>query len=440
MKCIKCDTDNILTDRTANSGRCKTCNHPFAFEPTTMVGVKITDPQFKKAIEDVAANNTLFFTPTQLAYLLDGRIRRKSVTAFTSSFFVIYIISNIFGTIFGGALIAVVFQFLAIVTGRSINSNAAPIIANLIIQILFMYWLSKNAVSSKLDSRGRRGSAQYLRIIGLIILIIGTFTSVIISSFFLFFVVVSIGISAIYLSNLRLSQPLSAQEFLFTNSDFQNWLERWKQINPDVPKLLSSPRKQLPGAVVNPDVSAYSFDRLVVCDRSEIAQLLISNNFHFENNCAILSITGYPESIFDTTMQMLHRNPNLQIFVVHDCSPKGMGLVQKLQSSDRWFKGRNVLMIDIGLTPRQVMSAKGVFIQTSAESAREAKQANRSQWQGLAPNEIKWLEDGNYVELESFTPQRLIQVINQGIAGNRNLSSSGDAGDGGFISSSDSFG
>ena len=46
MKCINCQTDNKLKDRTANNGRCLRCNHQFAFEPTAMIGVKITDPMF----------------------------------------------------------------------------------------------------------------------------------------------------------------------------------------------------------------------------------------------------------------------------------------------------------------------------------------------------------------------------------------------------------
>ncbi len=442
MKCIKCGTDNILTDRTTNSGRCKSCNHPFAFEPTTMTGVKITDPQFKKAIDEVSSNNTLFFTPTQLAYFLDSRVRRASVKSILSSAPILCLFFNIFGTIFGVGITAVVLRVISIITGKIIPDEWSLIIANLFIQGWTIFWLFENITSSKFDNRGRRKLAQYLKILGYIILFVGTLVSIaIVQSFFLFFVVVCMGIGAIYLSALRSSQPTSSQEFLFKNSEFQDWLKRWQVVNQEMPKLLPSPRQQLSGTMVNPDVTAYSFDRLVVCDRAEIAQLLISNNFHFENNCAVLSITGYPESIFDTTMQMLHRNPNLKVFVLHDCSPKGMGLVQRLQSSDRWFKNRNVLIIDIGLTPRQVLSAKGIFIQTSEASAKEASQTNRSQWQGLAPNEIKWLEAGNYVELESFTPQRLIQIINRGIAGSRDLSyDDGYSGSDGFISSSDSFG
>ena len=54
--------------------------------------------------------------------------------------------------------------------------------------------------------------------------------------------------------------------------------------------MLPLPREESTPIAINPDVSAYSFDRLVVCDSAIIAQFLIANNFHFENNCAVLSI------------------------------------------------------------------------------------------------------------------------------------------------------
>src|SRR4028119_307098 len=78
MKCVQCNTDNILSDRTRNSGRCKQCNHPFVFEPTTVTDKKFafTDPFFKKAIADISSQNMLFFTPKQFLYFIDKRLKR----------------------------------------------------------------------------------------------------------------------------------------------------------------------------------------------------------------------------------------------------------------------------------------------------------------------------------------------------------------------------
>ncbi len=36
MKCINCNASNMLKDRIANTGRCKSCDRLFAFEPTIM--------------------------------------------------------------------------------------------------------------------------------------------------------------------------------------------------------------------------------------------------------------------------------------------------------------------------------------------------------------------------------------------------------------------
>jgi DNA-directed RNA polymerase subunit RPC12/RpoP len=76
MKCINCGVDNQFQDRTDNLGRCKNCGHDFAFEPKIMLSkVKITDVFFAKLIIKLSANETLFFTPTQLYYLMNKRLQ-----------------------------------------------------------------------------------------------------------------------------------------------------------------------------------------------------------------------------------------------------------------------------------------------------------------------------------------------------------------------------
>lgn len=399
MKCINCGTDNKLKDRTANQGRCVKCNHPFAFEPTSMSNVKITDPFFAKAIADISANNTLFFTPKQLLYFLDNRLRSKSFSRFGWLF--LYVFFNIF-----------TFAFT---------------IGLLIVNLVFIWIFFNRSISSKNNNISRKANAKNLQIIGLIILVGGISISIYSSSFSLFVIVLIMGMLSIYLGTRQLGRiGFLTQEFLFSKSQVQDWLNRWQQINGSILKILPSPNQQNTPATVNPDVTAYSFDRLVVCDSTVIAQLLIANNFHFENNCAILSITGYPQSIFDTTMQMLRRNPDLKVYALHDCNPRGIGLVHNLRTSANWFLNSDTMIIDIGLTPRQIIATKrGMFIQSSPESAQAAKQLPIEIRQSLSAEELAWLESGKFVELESFTPQKLIQVLQRGISGSQNIESDG---------------
>ncbi|MDZ8086271.1 MAG: hypothetical protein RMY16_12025 [Nostoc sp. DedQUE12b] len=399
MKCINCGTDNKLKDRTANQGRCLKCNHLFAFEPTSMSNVKITDPFFAKAIADISANNTLFFTPKQLLYFLENRLRKTSKSISRFSWLVPFIFINLVTSI--------------------------TIFLPLVVNLAFIIFFHESSKSVKLNIVNRKQNARNLQIIGIIILFIGVLLSLPLNSFRLFVIFVVMGMLPIYLGTRQLGRiQLLIQDFLISESQINDWLNRWQQINGSILKILPSPKQENTPATINPDVTAYSFDRLVVCDTASIAQLLIANNFHFENNCAILSITGYPQSIFDTTMQMLRRNPDLKVYALHDCNPQGIALVHNLRTNANWFLNSEIAIIDIGLTPRQIIATKrGMFIQTSPESAQAAKQLPEEIRQSLSAEELAWLESGKFVELESFTPQRIIKVLQKGIAGSQNLES-----------------
>ncbi len=423
MKCIKCGTDNKLKDRTANQGRCIKCNHPFTFEPTSMGKVKITDPMFAKVLSDISANKTLFFTPKQLLYFLNMRLGIKSFSSTFSSLFVYLFWSLMIG----------------LGTG-SLTSGNKEIIALILFLFnsFYIFNIFQSIDSRKLTPKSRRVNARVLQIIGIIILSGGISASIlVINSFYAFTLSVLMGMVSIYLGTQQLQNTrLLTQEFLFSQNEFENWVNRWQQINGKESKILPSPREDKTLTTFNPEVTAYSFDRLVVCDRATIAQLLIANNFHFENNCAILSITGYPQGIFETMMQMLRRNPDLKVYALHDCSPQGIGLVHHLRTSPKWFQDSNIVIIDIGLTPRQIIAAqRGMFIQSSPQSTQAAKKITEEIRQSLSAEEIEFLESGKFVELESFTPQRLIQILQNGIAGSQNIESDdrglflvGDAG------------
>ena len=79
MECINCSTKNTLKERNQNMGQCKKCDHQFVFEPAEMKsGAKITDELFAKLIAEVSAHQTLFFTPIQLYYALEQRLRSSA--------------------------------------------------------------------------------------------------------------------------------------------------------------------------------------------------------------------------------------------------------------------------------------------------------------------------------------------------------------------------
>ena len=430
MKCINCGTDNKLQYRRATKGRCIKCNHPFVFEPTSMGTAKITDSMFAKTLADISASYTLYFTPKQLLYFLDSRVRKKAFQP--AGFWFLYLFLNVWVTGFVGRPTALIPNSFLVV--------------NLVYQAVTIWNLFNNTNSSRLNNASRKASARTLQRLGVFILVVGISASLfVLDSFPGFSIVVILGLLSIFLGTRQLRKVENLpQELLFSSIDLDRWLIKWQQINGKVDKVLTSQQEQIAPTSINPDITAYSFDRLVVCDSANIAQLLIANNFHFENNCAILSITGYPQSIFNTTMEMLRRNPDLKVYAIHDCSSKGVSLVHHLRTSEKWFLNSNVTIIDLGLLPRQIIASQGkMFTRFSSQLKDESKKLSVDICQSLTADELAWLHTGNFVELESFTPQKLIQVLRHGISGSLNLESDDSSiiliGDSGINSGNDIY-
>ncbi len=71
---------------------------------------------------------------------------------------------------------------------------------------------------------------------------------------------------------------------------------------------------------------------------------------------------------------------------------------------------------DLGLLPRQIFSMRKPEILTTQDAAQQSKNVPQSVRETLSANELQWLDDGKFVELESFTTQRIIRGITQAIA------------------------
>ena len=165
------------------------------------------------------------------------------------------------------------------------------------------------------------------------------------------------------------------------------------------------------------DIADYSFDRAVICDRARTADLLLANNFHFENNCAVLSVDGYPEAQFETVRAMLKRNPRLRVFALHDATPKGYRLAHTLASDSAWFAGQ-ATVIDVGLRPQQARAFRGLFLPPSAARA----QAGR----GVSASDAAWLSaQALALELAVIRPEQVLKRLYKAMT---REDSSGDGG------------
>ncbi len=182
-----------------------------------------------------------------------------------------------------------------------------------------------------------------------------------------------------------------------------------------------------PPRALEADIADYSFDRAVICDRARTADILLANNFHFENNCAVLAVDGYPEAQFETVRAMLKRNPRLRVFALHDATPKGCRLAHTLATDSAWFAGQ-VPVIGVGLRPGHARAFTGAFLPHRGQPVQAGT--------GISSSDATWLS-AQALELAAVRPEQVLKRLYKAITRTENDGSGGD-GDGGGGSSSSS--
>ncbi|MDY7231007.1 hypothetical protein [Hyalangium rubrum] len=229
--------------------------------------------------------------------------------------------------------------------------------------------------------------------------------------FFLFILVVSSGV--IFPPSLLVSIPTAVVVISFVvrsigpsllpRGQFEKMWDRWGQVHGK-PKgvIIRKPQETRPARTPESDIGDYSFDRAVICDRARTVDLLLANNFHFENNCAVLSSGGYPQQAFETVRRMLRRNPRLEVFVLHDITPEGCRLAHRLANDPEWFKGTAARIVDVGLRPAHA----GPFKALLQPSERGAVGPGG----GISAEEARWLSR-HTLEIAVIRPEQIVKRL-----------------------------
>ncbi|MEG3977996.1 hypothetical protein QT970_25755 [Microcoleus sp. herbarium8] len=385
----------------------------YVFNPTKIVNKKIpfADQLFQQAIVDISTENMLFFTPKQFLYYIDKQLKwPASLGQWIWIFFYFFLL--IFAMPIGGFFVGILLFMLPPLLVSQIGLATPFILFN----YCFVWSFREGSRSLHQGIRDRRLNALNLVVLGVFILILGIPTSLSTLSLVGSIVVLCLGIYACTIGVLQKGYLKTINEELFTNeSQMNQWLQRWQRAMGKIERLLPTPRQNALPITIDREISTYC-DRAIICDSDEIAQFLIANNVHLENNCAILSISGYPQNIFDSTMEMLRQNADLKVYALHNTSPDGVGLVDQIRTNLDWFAEQKVTILDLGFSPSQILEKPNMFVQKSQAMAETARQLPYAVRLDLTAEELAWLDAGNFVELESFSPQELLSMVNSKLA------------------------
>jgi len=197
--------------------------------------------------------------------------------------------------------------------------------------------------------------------------------------------------------------------------EFDRLWERWVAVHGRPQGLIVRKDKPQRLGAPEPDIADYSFDRAVICDRARTVDLLVANNFHFENNCAVLAIGGYPQGPFETIRTMLKRNPKLQVFALHDADVPGCRLAHQLATDDAWFKGQ-ASVTDVGLRPKQAEPHRRLLLSVPTAAVPSDR--------GISDDEARWLST-YALELAVIRPEQVLKRLFRAI--NRKEKAAGDS-------------
>jgi len=195
-----------------------------------------------------------------------------------------------------------------------------------------------------------------------------------------------------------------------TPTAFELLLGRWTNAHGRPEMLIRTPMLSKGTMSAESDLADYSFDRAVICDRPELVDFLLANQFHFENNCAILAVNGYPEGPFETIRTMLSRNPELHVYTLHDATLEGCLVSHTVATDPKWFGDKGLKISDVGLRPDQAAGFSGLY-----QSGTETRLDDIP---GILPREAKWLSRYS-LSIAVVKPEHLLKRLFTAINRNR---------------------
>jgi hypothetical protein len=161
-----------------------------------------------------------------------------------------------------------------------------------------------------------------------------------------------------------------------------------------------APRELQPakrGAAREFDLESYGFDRVIVVQGDDLAEMLVANQFHFQHNAAIVSFDGYPAHVASLVDKQLHASPTTTVVLLHDASALGYEL------AEAWLVRRK-------LAPSRVIRAGLVPRQADKLSPKHAGSGHAPKIRGLPAADATWLAASS-VSLAALKPGQVMTLL-----------------------------
>jgi hypothetical protein len=140
--------------------------------------------------------------------------------------------------------------------------------------------------------------------------------------------------------------------------EFSQLIQRWRKDGKKIEHLLEGPSLHAPPREWSePDIYDYGVERILVVERDVIVDLFVRNNQHAEQRMLVIAESGYPKYLVPQVWRLLEESPDLPVFLLHDATPDGVRMAERVQrSSVLPVPWNNV--VDLGLFPEDFRRLK----------------------------------------------------------------------------------
>jgi hypothetical protein len=115
-------------------------------------------------------------------------------------------------------------------------------------------------------------------------------------------------------------------------------------------------------------------DHFLIVDCRETLAQLLTNGFHRDHNCMIMTSDKFPKKAFDYYQGYKQSNPETKLYLFHDASRKGDMIGNSLVADSSWNTSTEQI-VDLGINTKNLMSTnKGVWRCGSELAAHRKKE------------------------------------------------------------------
>ncbi len=207
-----------------------------------------------------------------------------------------------------------------------------------------------------------------------------------------------------------ITPPLSYDAFNEVLAAFSVRYGQPRRLLTDEP---SSPAVRVPR---EPDLYDYGMPFAIVCQDAAIARMLRANGLHMELECAILSLTE-ATPLPDSVLGMLMLAPAPCVFLLHDASIAGLGVVANARTLLN--VPTEISVRSLGLRPRDALHQHLFAI----------RQVKNDRWIPTALAELdfierRWLSAGYTTQVAALRPLKLLRTLRRAVSTQLRYSSS----------------